>query len=130
MTGPVVTHGALISCSFGMAPASLAVLPTNRVMAEGKPVATVTDMLPMVNIPPFGMCQTLTNPVVASATAAALGVLTPMPCVPAPAGPWAATAPQTLVGGVPVLASPSVCTCTWGGVITISFPGTTHTMAG
>ncbi|NNG62893.1 DUF4280 domain-containing protein, partial [Pseudomonas fragi] len=29
--------GALLSCSFGAAPAKLAVLPVNRVTAEGQP---------------------------------------------------------------------------------------------
>ncbi|MGN6242856.1 MAG: DUF4280 domain-containing protein [Motilibacteraceae bacterium] len=130
MSGPAVDAGAMLSCSFGLAPATLNVLPTSRVMVEGKPVAAITDMAPAVNIPPFGMCQSLANPTVAAATTAALGVLTPMPCIPVPTGPWAATAPRTLVGGQPVLASPSVCTCAWGGVITITFPGTTRTIVG
>ncbi|MGN6331219.1 MAG: DUF4280 domain-containing protein [Motilibacteraceae bacterium] len=130
MTGPPVDSGALLTCSFGMAPATLSVLPTHRVMVEGKPVATVADMIPLLNIPPFGMCQSLANPTVATATAAALGVLTPMPCVPAISGTWAPTAPRTMVGGQPVLASPSVCTCIWGGAITINFAGTTRTTVG
>lgn len=130
MSGPPVDATAMLSCSFGAAPSTLNVLPDKRVLVEGKPVATITDMVPMMNIPPFAMCNTLTNPTVAAATAAALGVLTPMPCVPVPTGPWVASAPRTLIGGVPVLASPSVCTCAWGGVIQVTFTGTTRTIVG
>ena len=85
---PAATMSASLLCSFGMAPSTLNVIPTSRVLIEGKPAATIADMAPIVNMPPFGMCMSLTNPTVAAATAAALGVLTPMPCVPAPLGPW------------------------------------------
>ena len=39
------------------------------------PAANIMDHVPMVNIMPFGMCITPSNPAVAAATAAALGVL-------------------------------------------------------
>ena len=86
-------------CSFGLAPATLSVLPP-RPIVEGKPAATITDIAPGVNIPPFGMCTSLVNPMVAAATAAALGVLTPMPCVPMPVGPWKPPAAQTTMNGI------------------------------
>ena len=122
-----VVSGAVMQCSFGVAPASLAVLPLPTTpVVEGRPMATITDAKPLVNIPPFGMCTTLSNPTVAAATAAALGVLTPMPCVPMTMT-WTPTAPQTLVGGIPALASGSVCTCNWGGVIQLLFPGSVTT---
>ena len=76
---PNVTATAVMTCSFGVAPSALNVLPISRVFIEGKPAATIKDMVPFVNIPPFGMCMSLSNPTVAAATSAALGVLTPMP---------------------------------------------------
>jgi hypothetical protein len=111
-----------------MAPSTLNVLPVSRVMIEGVPGANIADSAPIVNIPPFGMCTTLTNPTVASATAAALGVLTPMPCVPVTA-PWSPGASKTLLGGMPALTQGSTCNCTWGGVIQVTFAGTTRTLS-
>ena len=86
--GQQVVAGAVLQCSFGAAPAALVVLPANRVLAGGPPAATIMDHAPMMNVPPFGMCSTPSNPMVAAATAAALGVLTPMPCIPVTAAPW------------------------------------------
>jgi hypothetical protein len=117
-----VCMGALMKCSFGVAPASLMVLPVNRVMT-GKPAANIMDSKPMVNILPFGMCQSLANPMVAAATAAALGVLTPMPCIPNTPAPWVPGAPTVMVGTAPALDKACMLTCAWGGMIQVSFPG-------
>jgi uncharacterized Zn-binding protein involved in type VI secretion len=111
-----------------MAPSTLIVLPVRRVLIEGKPAGTIADMVPMENIPPFGMCMSLSNPTVAAATAAALGVLTPMPCVPVPVAPWAPPSPTTLIGGVPAVCMGAMCNCAWGGVINVTFPGTVQTV--
>ena len=83
-----VTTGAMLQCSFGAAPSTLQVRPAARVMAGGVPAATIMDHIPIANVPPFGMCSAPTNPTVATATTAALGVLTPMPCIPATPSPW------------------------------------------
>jgi hypothetical protein len=104
------------------------VLPFRRVLIEGKPAATIEDMAPLINIPPFGMCTSLSNPTVAAATAAALGVLTPMPCVPVPVGPWEPPTPTTLIGGTPAVCAGAVCNCAWGGIINVTFPGTVQTI--
>lgn len=117
--------GAALSCSFGAAPASLSTLPIPRVVISGQPAGVMTDMAPMVNIPPFGMCSSPANPTVASATAAALGVLTPMPCVPVPAGPWLNPAPKVLIGGQPAISDGSKLMCAWGGQISAQFAGQT-----
>ncbi|HUR44655.1 MAG TPA: DUF4280 domain-containing protein [Candidatus Saccharimonadales bacterium] len=117
----LVTASAVMTCSFGVAPSALLVMPTNKTMA-GTPAATIMDSIPMTNIPTFGMCMSIANPAVASATAAALGVLTPMPCVPVTA-PWAPGSATVMIGGMPALNSTSKCMCSWGGVIQIGFPG-------
>lgn len=126
---PNVTATAMMTCSFGVAPSTLNVVPISRVFIEGKPAATIKDMVPFMNIPPFGMCTSLANPTVAAATSAALGVLTPMPCVPVSAGPWKPGAMRTQIGGSPALTAGSLCNCAWGGVITIGFPGAVRTMS-
>jgi hypothetical protein len=92
-------------------------------MAGSQPAANIMDYVPMLNIMPFGMCITPTNPEVASATAAALGVPTPMPCIPVVPAPWTPGAIQTTLDEFPSLDNISTCMCTWGGVITITFAG-------
>jgi hypothetical protein len=119
-----VCMGAMMMCSFGAAPSTLVVLPENKTLT-GTPAATIMDNKPIVNIPPFGTCSAPTNPVVITATAAALGVLTPMPCVPATAAPWAPGAPTVLIGNFPALDSTSKLMCNWAGVIQITNPGQT-----
>jgi len=115
-------------CSFGMAPSSLVVLPANRTMCEGPPAANIMDHIPMVNIMPFGLCMSIANPQVAAATAAALGVLTPQPCIPATASPWTPGALTVLLGNQPALDNVSICMCNWLGVVSVAFPGQTSTM--
>ena len=116
-----ITATAQLMCSFGAAPSVLNVIPSSRVMVEGKPAASIMDFAPMTNIPPFAMCMSPSNPTVAAATTAALGVLTPMPCVPVTT-PWEPGAAKTLVGKLPALTFGSTCQCSWGGVIQITTP--------
>lgn len=122
-----VTAGAVLQCSFGVAPSALNVLPANRTMATA-PAANIMDNKPFVNIMPFGMCSSMANPMVAAATAAALGVLTPMPCIPATLAPWAPGSPTVLIGNMPALNNSSKCMCNWGGVIQVVSPGQFQTM--
>lgn len=117
-----VTQAAVTTCSFGVAPSVLNVPPINRTMA-GLPAANIMDHKPFMNVMPFGMCTSLANPAVAAATSAAMGVLTPMPCVPVTVAPWAPGSPTVLVGNMPALNNCSKCACAWGGVISVSFPG-------
>lgn len=124
--GLLVCNGACLQCSFGMAPGTLVVLPTNKVNAT-MPAATIMDNKPFVNITPFGMCTSMANPAVASATAAALGVLTPMPCTPVTAAPWAPGSPTVLIANMPALNNNSKLMCSYGGVIQITYGGQTQT---
>ena len=112
-------------CSFGMVPAELVVLPARRVMIEGTPAATIMDS-EIINVATFGMCTSLANPEVATATVAALGVLTPMPCVPV-LSPWVPGSPKTLIGSVPALVAGSECVCAFGGVVELTFTGCVRT---
>ena len=118
-----VCMGALMQCSFGMAPSALVVLPTNRTYTNQVPDANIMDHVPMVNILPFGMCTSLANPTVAAATSAAMGALTPMPCIPNTPAPWVPGAPNVLLGNAPTLDNVSKLMCVWGGVIQFSTPG-------
>ena len=113
-----VCMGAQMMCTFGMAPSSLVVLPVNRVVTDMVPDANIMDHIPMVNIMPFGMCMSPSNPAVAAATAAALGVLTPMPCIPVTPSPWAPGGITVNLGNFTTLDNISQLMCTWGGVIT------------
>jgi hypothetical protein len=118
-----VCNGATLQCSFGMAPSTLVVLPVNRVNTTEQPDANIMDIVPMVNIMPFAMCMSPANPEVAAATAAAMGVLTPMPCIPVTPAPWVPGAPTVTLAGPPTLDSTSTLQCIWGGVIQIVVPG-------
>ena len=112
-----VCNGAMLQCSFGVAPSSLIVLPVNRVLTSNQPAATIMDHVPMVNIMPFGMCSAPTNP----AVIAAMG--SPVPCVPVTPAPWMIGAPTVLEGNMPVLNSTSKLMCTWLGIISVTYPG-------
>lgn len=124
-----VCAGATTMCSFGMAPATLMVLPVHQAMAT-LPAANISDCAPILNVLPFGACTALANPTVASATAAALGVLTPMPCVPVPAGTWVPGSVTVMLKGMPALDSAAKLMCAWGGVIQILNPGQTKVIDG
>ena len=124
LMGQPVAMGAMLMCSMGAAPSSLNVLPTNMVNAENKPVATIKDNVPFLNIAPFGVCMSLANPITAAQTAAALGVLTPGMCTPTTTAPWAPGSPTVMVKGAPALNATSVCMCAYGGVVKVQAPGT------
>lgn len=118
-----VCMGATLMCTMGMAPSTLMVLPTNMVLTDEVPDANIMDFVPLENIMPFGMCMSPANPMVASATAAAMGVLTPMPCIPATVSPWVPGAPTVLLADMPTLDSTSTLMCMWAGMISIVMPG-------
>lgn len=117
MSFPVV-NGSLCMCTFGVAPCPLIVTSQQQTLGTNMPAACIMDNT-LANLPTFGMCNTPSNPTVASATAAALGVLTPMPCVPVFAGPWIPGAPTVLISNKPALNNTSKLMCAYGGVVSV-----------
>ena len=112
MSAPVVM-GTPCTCTFGTIPLPLAVTSQQTVVTSNMPQATIMDN----KFPPFGMCSNPANPAVAAATAAALGVLTPMPCAPVIPAPWVPGSPTVAVCGKVLLNENSKLMCAWGGVI-------------
>ncbi len=127
MGSPAVVSGALAACSMGAAPASLMFLPAPIVMA-GTQAGTIVNMIPFLNIMPFGMCIAPANPAVIAATTAAMGTPTPGACIPTPAGPWSPGSTKAVMGGIPMLTASSTLSCSFGGSITVSFSGQTICM--
>ncbi len=115
MANPVV-NTAVCTCAFGAAPMVLPVTSQMTVQMCGQLAATIMDN----TCTTFGMCSNPANPTVAAATAAALGVLTPMPCAPVTVTPWAPGCPTVLVCGKPLLNPTSMLTCAYGGVIQVT----------
>lgn len=113
--GMLAVNNAMCMCSFGMAPMPLVATSAPTVTALNQPAATIMD-LPKL---PFGMCSSMANPAVAAATAAAMGALTPMPCTPMVAAPWAPGCPKVMIGNYPALNNSSKAMCSFGGVIQI-----------
>jgi hypothetical protein len=122
-----VCTGAQLQCSFGAAPSVFSATP-KMVKTGNMDAGNIMDHVPMLNIKPFGTCMSLANPTVAAATSAAMGVLTPMPCVPATTSPWVPGAPTVLVNNMPALNNTSKLMCMWAGVIQVVMPGQTTEM--
>ena len=118
-----VCNGALLKCSFGVAPSTFVVTPEHKALTSNNPAANIMDHIPMKNIMPFGACQSMANPQVAAATAAAMGVLTPMPCIPVTPSPWVPGAVTVLLDNAPALNDSSMLMCQWAGVIKVQMPG-------
>ncbi len=129
MAQAVVTS-ATAMCSFGTTPSILNATNNVTTLFGGKPVCTIADAAPMVNVPPCGLCTSLANPAVAAATAAAMGVLTPQPCIPMIVGSWIPSQTKVLIGGQPALTLGSSCMCAYGGNISIVNPGQVTVNAG
>lgn len=119
MEDSYVTSKAVLKCSCGDKTANLTVYPDRTVFLTGKPMANISDHVPMYNIAPFGRCHTVAYPPTGSATAANHGTLTPMPCVPGTINEWLNGKNDYLIKGKPALLNSSICRCQYGGVITV-----------
>jgi len=118
-----VCSTAKIKCSCGDKISTLTVFPDRTIWLTGQPQANISDHKSMQNIAPFGKCHTTAYPPTGSATAAAHGKLTPMPCVPNTPFPWMGGKNDVLLKGDPALLKSSTCRCVYGGTITITFDG-------
>lgn len=114
-----VCSGATMKCTFGTQQAKLTVLPIRTVFLTGQPMANISDHLSFVNLGAFGKCRSLGYPATASATAAAHGRLTPMPCMHNTPFPWMGGKNDYIIKGDPALLKSSTCQCMWGGTISI-----------
>jgi Domain of unknown function (DUF4280) len=112
-----VSTGAALACTFGLISAEFTASGVD--VSATTSAGVITDVSPE-NIPTFGMCTSLANPEVASASAS--GVLVPQPCVPQ-LSPWTPGSARVTLNGVSALDDASQCMCTYGGAITVSFPG-------
>ena len=115
----MVVDGAKVRCSMGSLPSLLLVSDESPLSADDKPVATVNDHVPKRNLITFGMCRSEKNPQVSSATSAALGTLTPQPCIPMTTEAWSPGSPLAVSKDVKVLTNDSTCKCQWAGTIDI-----------
>jgi hypothetical protein len=124
--GILVTATAQAMCIFGAAPTPLSVVPAGTpVTAAGSPAATIQDFKLGVNIVPFGICNSPSNP--AAVTAKAAGATAP--CTPVTT-PWTPGSPTVLVNGQPALNNSSRCSCALGTpmCISITSPGPATTV--
>lgn len=118
---PLMIQGTLLKCSFGNAPVPLMVLPDKKVNSM-LPAATAADHIPLLNILPFGMCSNPANPMVIAATAAAMGVLTPVPCIPCTVQEWTGASEKVKIKGKKALNMDSRLQCLYGGSIQAQAP--------
>ena len=125
-----VCNGALVTCSFSIIPfvpmlpmAPLTVLPDNRILLHGQPMASCMDYASMVNILPIAMCCSPDN----EAVQAAFG--SPVPCTPLVLSPWKSPKSNVMLAGENALLDNCTCDCELGGgIISIINPGQATTM--
>ena len=119
-------HGGKSQCTMGDGGATpRTVLPMNMATkSTSQPIANIMDFKPLLNNPSFGKCMSIMNPVVAAATDKNLGVLQPMPCIPMTT-PCTGGSFKAKLKFMPIVTKNSMCTCVWGGQISVQDPGQT-----
>lgn len=118
-----VVSQAKLSCSFGSSSSSFQATAASACQSSRQQAGVINDHLSMVNIRPFGRCSCLGNPVVAAATAANKGKLSPQPCIPATVTPWVPGSPTILFRSMPALNDKSILSCMWGGIVRVDDAG-------
>lgn len=113
----LVCQTAMCACSFGSAPGPLkSTHPT--ICGDKKPLLSIMDNKPGINIPIFGMCDSPENPEVEAEKA-------PQPCTPITNSPWLKPSSKIFIKGVPAITQESMLMCQWMGQIKITNPGNT-----
>lgn len=118
-----VVEGATLKCSFGDSSSKLMIPVKHEVYINNKTQGNMMDYIPMVNITPFGLCSSPTNPAVIAATAASFGKPQKVPCIPAIAAPWMCCKNDVLITNFPAILKSSKLMCMWCGVITVEDDG-------
>lgn len=113
----LTVDGATLECTMGSTSSRLTVLPAIKSDVDGDNSGTIDDHIPMVNVMPFGMCKSPSNPAVAAASGA------PQPCIPVLPSAWTPGASVVTVQGIKALSDNSTCACTWAGTVSIKDPG-------
>ena len=108
-----VCTGAMVACTFGVAPA---VFTASSVDVDATAPAGVITDVSVENIPTFGMCVSPANPAVSVNPAHTA------PCIPV-LQPWTPGSARVTIDGIPALDDASECMCAWTGVVTVSSPG-------
>ncbi|SFR63897.1 DUF4280 domain-containing protein [Anaeromicropila populeti] len=103
-----VVMGARLECALGATPSVLMVPVTKGFTIKNKIVATQVDMVPLMNVMPFGVCK-ISSP--------------PLPCIPTPVGPWMKPHSKVTACNIPVLTTSSCLMCARGGKISIKSSG-------
>ncbi len=106
---PVVTGGQAM-CTFGAGIFNL--ISTRTVLFENKPVLTIMDKTPLVNVVPSG--------VICSAIP-----ITPKPCSPIFAAPWTVGTLKSRVNNFAIVDNTCKLICSLGGVLSVINPGAT-----
>jgi hypothetical protein len=107
-----IYNGALMRCDCGIAPTHLVIAPSPR-------AANIYDAVPLRNIPPFGACNSLLNPVVLGLASTTMGQIPkPGPCTPVTQC-WSNGSATEQIEGSAALQMSSNLRCSFGGLITL-----------
>ena len=119
-----VFNGVKLGCSMGDTESFLEVLdPKGEGFLCGDKAANIKDCKPLINILSFGMCKSLLNPSVNSATQLNYGRLQPMPCIVPNivVDKWENWAESNMyIRGYPVLLNCATLDCIYNGTITVT----------
>ena len=114
MAGSAVNRAtSTIKCSCGSAAVPFFVENASYMVGE-TPAGTISDAIPITNIPTFGQCMCMDNP--ENAAFDETGVYAP--CVPVTES-WIPDEPNITFQGLPILDKATKCMCDWGGEITV-----------